>query len=264
MPCPYLRLHPSGYVLTGCGLRMGMKKTQRKETNSFAITAAVNTIGELDIFRAEQALESLADEKGDRFVQNVLSSMPAVKLAAILRNHDETSPSIIHWLIPPKLAVSVLKIEPLFWENVRLDMGREDISVIQNNTARLVFTMLLIAKGPGGRSGLLEAIAEDDAALYYLYVPFFGWTPGEDLDPMFENTDVVWGGCDHLFEKIRFASPHTATLVAEYAKTPPVSLTRHIVDLWQNAVDAVNTGDRFDPIEESMFNPITMRRSHAA
>ena len=234
-----------------------------KKISDSEIVAAVETIGVLDVPRAERALETLADEKGDRFVQTVLMSMPPVKVAAILRDHDEASPSIIHWLIPPKLAVAVLRVEPLFWENVGRDMSADDISVIQNQTARMIFTLLLIAKGPGGRQGLLEAVTEDDAALYYLYLPFFGWKVEENLNPFFENTDVTRGGCDHLFEKIRFSSAYAAKCISEYIESPPVSMKRHIIDLWLNAVAEVDTFKRYDPIEEIMFKPVQWRSVHA-
>lgn len=226
------------------------------------IEVAVRAVGALPPPKAERALEALADEKGDRFVQQVLTAMPAVNVAAILRNHDEASPSIIHWLIPPKLAVAVLNAEPLFWENIGQDMTDDEMATVQNGAARFLFTMLLIAKGPGGRRGLLEAISEDDAALYYLYLPFFGWQPEEELNPFFENTDVVWGGCDHLFEKIRFASADAASQIVEYAASPPVSLKRHVIDLWQNAVSRVDTGRRYDPVEETMFKPVR-RKLHS-
>jgi len=224
-----------------------------------AIAAKARDLSAVSLEKAEKTVEALADKNGDRFVADVLSQMSAVQVAAMLRQKDYSAPSILIWLLTPVLAAEVLKVAPLFWENVHPQMDLDEISAIRDEALDLIAALVLFQKQMGRQKAILQAIADDEASLFYLYLPFYGWQPDETYDPFFENRDVEYGSPAQLFEKMRFVVPEIAAMVFDYITTADIPLKSHVLDLWKNALVGIDTCKKIDRVAEIMFEPIKWR-----
>jgi hypothetical protein len=70
-------------------------------------TRAVKEIVSMSAGKAEKALEAIADRDRDELAKDIQTHLSSIKVAAILRQHDFSGPSIISWIITPELIASV-------------------------------------------------------------------------------------------------------------------------------------------------------------
>lgn len=230
-----------------------------KNDHTSALIAVARTAKEIAVLpagKAEKALETIADREGDDVAANILMHLPAVKIAAILRKHDFSCPSMISWIMTPELIVDVLKIDPLFWKNVYNRHDRSNFFEIQSNALDLVLSLLLNARDVDRRETILGRINDDAVGLLYLFLPFVGWEIKEDLPLDFEDPEIDPGTADHLFEIIRWAAPDVARQIFDVVHGADRSLVGYIMDLWLDAFHTLEEGHDIALLENMMFLPL--------
>lgn len=221
-----------------------------------SVSMTVKTIVDMPVSKAERAIEAIADKNGDEFTKNILAHIPAVKIAAIFRQHDFSCPSIISWLVTPKMVVKILKVDPLFWKCVYNGYDLWNFRKIQNDALSLISSILLNAKDRDQQESILQHVWSDELSLLYLFLPFIGWTIQEEQTSIFEDSEIDMGTVDHLFELIRWASPFVAKQILEFVYSTKTLLPYHITDLWLEAFNYFENGRDFSSIENAMFAPI--------
>lgn len=132
---------------------------------SVSMTAKV--IADMPAGKAERAIEAIDDKIGDEFTKNILAHIPSIKIAAIFRQHDFSFPSIISWLVTPKIND--------LWNYKK----------IQNDALSLISSILLNAKDRFQQELILQNACSDDISLLYLFLPFIGWTIQEEQTLIF-------------------------------------------------------------------------------
>lgn len=229
----------------------------RKEPNALTVekhVASIEKIADISAQKAGKALETLADEKGDEFVKEILAHLSHVKLAAILRQNDYSCPSLISWQLTPKVVADVLKVDPLFWESV-LNLDKVDIFFqIQGDALNLITSLILIDKHRKEQKEIFKNIASDDLSLNYLFLPFINWELKKRQTLLIEDPDTEPASADHLFEVMRWSAPFVARSVYDFVYTCSPSLVNHITDLWFKSLEYIGISDT--SIENKMFVPI--------
>lgn len=220
------------------------------------VAKALRVLTVVPVQQAEKAVERLADQRGDRFVTDMLSGISALKIAAWLHQKDFSTPSLLNWLLTPAKVVEVLKVMPLFWHDVHLHMTDDDLSIIITEAVNVMAALILNLEQDGKKQALLNTIAADDASLFYLYLAFYGWWPEEVYDPFFENRELEEGSPAMLFEKMRFVAPEVAGLIYDYITEAGIPARRHVMDLWLNALTFIDSQKGSDRVDEIMFKPI--------
>jgi hypothetical protein len=216
--------------------------------------ASIEKLADISEQKAEKALETLADEKGDEFVKKILTHLSPIKIAAILRQNDYSSPSMIGWQLTPGVVADVLKADPLFWESVLNHKRSDNFFRIQVDALNLITSLILIDKDRNEQKEIFENIASDELSLNYLFLPFIHWELKERQTLLIEDLDTESGSADHLFEVMRCSAPSVAKAVYESVFTSSPSLVDHITDLWFKSFEHI---DIFDTsIEREMFVPI--------
>ncbi|NOX33309.1 MAG: hypothetical protein GXP56_06170 [Deltaproteobacteria bacterium] len=221
-----------------------------------SFSRAVKQIVEMSSGMAEKAIEAIADRKGDEFVKNILEHLPPVKIAAILRQHDFSCPSIISWILTPKIIMDVLKVDPLFWKSIYDRNQSDNFFQIQNDALDLINSMLLNEEDRDKQGAILQHISADSLSLLYLFLPFVGWQVKKSQTLDFEDPEFDFGTADHLFEMIRWADPYTAKKIIDFIYSTKVPLFYYITDLWSEAFDYFDTDQDYTSVEAVMFVPV--------
>lgn len=216
----------------------------------------VKQIAEMPASIAEKTIEDIAHHKGDEFVTEILDHLSPVKIAAILRQHDFSCPSIISWLLSPKAVVNILKIDPLFWMNIYDANRAENFYQIQDDAIDLITSILENVKNRDKQGEILRHINRDSLSLLYLSLPFMGWQINKEQTLFIEGTDIDFGTADHLYEMIRWAAPQVAKNVLDGFSFAQTSLRYYITDLWSEAFDCFDTEHDYYSVEAIMFVPI--------
>lgn len=212
-------------------------------------------IADMTIAAAEKKIDSIAHCDGDSYVRKILGHLSPVKIAAILRAHDFSNPSILSWLMPARTIVKVLKTDPLFWENIHATNNPDTLLRIQNDVCHLVTSMLINTTNPDRQAKILECISKDSISLQYLYLPFVGWQIPKEHHLLFETPDTEFGTTDHLYEIIRWATPQVAQQIYFFSHEAQTSLGHYIWDLWSQAFDHFTIEHDYTRTEALMFAP---------
>lgn len=223
---------------------------------SVNVTRAVKEITTMSAAKAEKAVEAIADREGDELAKDILKHLPPVKIAAILRQHDFSCPSIISWIMTPELIVEVVKVAPLFWKQVYNRYNPGNFPEIQGNALDLVTSLLLNAKDREQQGVILHQLSDDGLALHYLMLPFVGWEIQDNQTLEFEDPEIDFGTADHLFEMIRWAAPFVAQKIILFVQSAKTSLIYYLTDLWLEAFHDVEKGHDVTAVENVMFLPI--------
>ena len=219
------------------------------------ISRAVRAIVDMPACKAEKRIETIADRNGDEWAKDILAHLPPVKIAEILRQYDFSCPSIISWMMTPECIVGILRVDPLFWQQVYNKKNTGNLIKIQNDALDLISSILLNAKSREQQEAILQHISNDDLGRLYLFLPFVGWEIGENQPLEFEDPEAEWGTADHLYETIRWAAPHVAGQIIDFVYPSVTSLLYHITDLWSEALHPLEKGD-VASIENTMFLPM--------
>lgn len=222
--------------------------------DSFSMT--VKQISKMPITMIEKVIDDIAHHKGDEFVKNILNHLPPVKIAAILRQHDFSCPSIISWILTPEIIVKILRIDPLFWKNIYDTKQSGNFYQIQNNALDLIISILVNGKSRDKQREILRQISNDSLTLLYLCIPFVGWEIKEEQTLLYEVPDVEFGTADHLYEMIRWAAPYVAEKIIDFVYSGRTQLLYFITDLWLEAFQYIEIGHGCMSIENTMFLPI--------
>ena len=213
-------------------------------------------IAAMPVQKAESVLEAIADREGDERSKAILAQLPPVKIAAILRQHDFSSPSILSWMMTPEMIAAVLKIDPFFWMHVhnRLDSG--NFAKIQSEALDLATSLLSNANGREQQSAILELASRDPASLQYLFLPFIGWKIKAESMLEWEDPEIEEGTPDHLYEMIRWAAPSLAQQIIAFCEGVRPPLIFFITDLWSEAFHHLEADRDVAAIENIMFLPV--------
>ena len=216
----------------------------------------VEQIDKMPVSIAEKTIDDIAHQKGDKFLGKVLDHLSPVKIAAILRQHDFSCPSIISWIMTPELIVNVLKIDPLFWKHIYNRNDPEIFIRIKNDALGLIASILLNEKSRDRQGAILQRISSDRLSRLYLFLPFIGWEIRENQTLEFEDSAIDPGTADHLYEMIRWAAPCVAGQIIDFVYSAETSLLYYITDLWTEVFTHFEKGRDFTSIENVMFLPI--------
>ncbi len=217
------------------------------------LSRAAKEIVGLSASGAERALEDYADQEGDEFAKGILARLPPVKIAGILRRHDFSCPSLIGWILTPKLVAEVFKIDPLFWEHVHDGKAYENYRRIQNDAFDLITSVLSNETDRNRQGEILRQVGDDDLSLQYLFLPFVGWSVRKNQTLPLEDPEMDFDSADHLYELIRWAAPHIAGRIVDFACSIGTPLPYYILDLWLEAFQYFEKGRDFKAIEDIMF-----------
>lgn len=220
-----------------------------------SLSQAVKHIEEMPIAAAEKAIDDIAHRKGDEFVRKMLDNLSPVKIAAILRQHDFSCPSIISWILSPEVIANVVKTDPLFWKDIHDAEKTGNFFQIQNDALDLITSLLENANSRDRQGDILEHISRDSLSLLYLCLPFIGWQVKKEQTLFFEDPDIDIGTADYLYEIIRWAAPQVSDLIYNSIHSNQTSLPHYITDLWSEAFDHFDTAYDYNNIETVMFVP---------
>lgn len=220
------------------------------------VARAAKEIAVMSTGKAEKALENIADRDGDELAAKILTHLPPVKIASILRQHDFSCPSTISWIMTPELIVEVLKIDPLFWKDVYDRNDTANFFEIQSNALDLVISLLLNAKDISRQEKILRELNDDELGRLYILLPFVGWEIKENQMLEFEDPEIDPGTADHLHEIIRWAAPYVSRQILDLVYSAETSLVDYIMDLWLNAFRRLEKGHDIASLENIMFLPL--------
>jgi len=227
-----------------------------KQISTSNLSKAVEQIAEMPISIAEKTIDDIAHRQGDELVKEILNHLSPVKIAAILRQHDFSCPSIISWLLSPKVIVNILRIDPLFWKNI-YDVSRSDIFLqIQTDALDLISSILININDRDKQGAILRHISRDSLSLLYLFLPFIGWQIKKEQTLLIEDPDIDFGTADHLYEMIRWAAPQVAKQIFDFIYLDQIVLLYYITDLWLEAFDHLDKIYDYKSIETIMFIPV--------
>jgi len=227
-----------------------------KQISISNLSKAVEQIAEMPISIAEKTIDDIAHRQGDELVKEILSHLSPVKIAAILRQHDFSCPSIISWLLSPKVIVNILRIDPLFWKNI-YDVSQSDIFLqIQADALDLISSILININDRDKQGAILRSIGRDSLSLLYLFLPFIGWQVKKEQTLLIEDPDIDFGTADHLYEMIRWAAPQVAKQIFDFIYLDQIVLLYYITDLWLEAFDHLDKIYDYKSIETIMFVPV--------
>jgi len=121
--------------------------------------------------KAEDALMVVAGKEGDQSAIELIERLNAIELGQIIKKFDPSVPSTTAWLADPGKIASLLVIDPMDWEEIT---DEADILKIQNEALNLLATILLTIDNEERQLQILEEVAENEAAFFYLCFPFLG------------------------------------------------------------------------------------------
>lgn len=223
------------------------------QENSLSEVAA--QIDQMPVATVEKAIDDIAHHQGDELAKKILANLPTVKILAILRQHDFSSPSIAAWMLSPGTIVDLFKKDPLFWMNIYDQSKTYNFIQIQDNALDLIISLLANIHDRGKQGMVLQNINRDDLSRLYLLLPFLGWQVRREQTLFIEDPDIDFGTADHLYEIIRWAAPEVAEEILEFADSVQTSLSYYITDLWSEAFNQFDIGYECDTFESIMFTP---------
>lgn len=217
--------------------------------------AVAEKIADMPVAAADKKIDDLAHRNGDDYIRKILVHLSPVKIAAILRAHDLSNPSILGWVMSESTIVKVLKTDPLFWENIHISHKSDHLLQIQNDVCHLITSMLINTGDRDRQAKILEYVRHDSLSLQYLFLPFVGWHIRKEQHLLFETPDTEIGTADHLYEIIRWAAPQVAQEVYNFTQDGQTPLRHFAWDLWSQAFDHFTSGHDYTRTETLMFAP---------
>ncbi len=219
------------------------------------LSKVVEQITEMPISVAEKAIDDIAHRKGDEYVKEILENLSPVKIVAILREHDFSSPSIISLILSPEVIVKVLRIDPLFWKSINDENNSGNFYKIQNDALDLLTSLLLNIDDKERQGEIVQLISCDSLSLPYILLPFIDSEIKEEQTQFLDDPDIDFGTSEHLFEIIRWVAPDVAKKIFNFIYSRPVSLFNYITDLWSEVFECYEEDADYKSVETMMFLP---------
>ncbi|MDA3788870.1 MAG: hypothetical protein PF503_10305 [Desulfobacula sp.] len=214
---------------------------------------AAEQISKMPAAAAEKAMEDIAHKNGDDFLQTILAHISPLKIADMLKRNDFSNPSILTWIMTPRIISQVIKKLPLFWMGV-LDSEKSSVFCqIQKDALDLTVSILIHINHRDKQHQILKYLSHESQTLFFLTIPFIGWDIKKEQTLLIEDPDVDPGTADHLFEVIRWASPATANQIMDYISFQSPSLCYHIIDIWMDTFNDFEKDHNLALIESAMF-----------
>lgn len=202
---------------------------------------------------AEKAMEDIAHKNGDDFLQTILAHISPMKIADMLKRSDFSNPSILTWIMTPRIISQVIKKLPLFWMGV-LDSEKPSVFYqIQKDALDLMVSILIHINHRDKQHQILKYLSNESQTLFFLTIPFIGWDIKKEQTLLIEDPDLDPGTADHLFEVIRWASPSTANQILDYISFQSPSLCYHIIDIWMDTFNDFEIDHDLALTESAMF-----------
>ncbi len=128
----------------------------------------IKQLADVEPKQASKKFELVANTMSDEQLVEVIESIDIVTLTQINSEHDISCPSIMSELMSPAQIRDIVCKQPLYWE--------EKIKANADELAQQTFDFLtyLIRVQPNAekQTAILECLAEEPAALFYLSIPF--------------------------------------------------------------------------------------------
>ena len=128
----------------------------------------IKQLADVEPKQASKKFELVANTMSDDQLVEVIENMDIVTLTQINSEHDISCPSIMSELMSPEQIRDIVCQQPLYWE--------EKIKANADELAQQTFDFLtyLIRVQPNAekQAAILECLAEEPAALFYLSIPF--------------------------------------------------------------------------------------------
>ena len=157
--------------------------------NSLIETAIIEIkqLADVEPQQASKKFELMATTMTDEVLLEVIEQMDIVTLTQINSHHDISCPSIMSELMTPEQIRDIVCQQPLYWEEKIKNNADE---LIQHTFDFLTY-LIRIQDCEAKQAAILECIAEDQAGLFYLSIPFIELilAPSIDTDNHSHITD---------------------------------------------------------------------------
>jgi len=137
--------------------------------NLIEITAAeIKELADVEPKQASKRFELIANSMSDDQLVDVIEHMDIVTLTQINSHHDISCPSIMSELMTPEQIRDIVCQQPLYWEE-KIKSNAEEL---MQHTFDFMTYLIRVQDSEEKQTAILECLAEDSAALFYLSIPF--------------------------------------------------------------------------------------------
>jgi len=151
------------------------------------ITAAeIQELANVEPKQASKRFELIASSMSDDQLVEVIEKMDIVTLTQINSQHDISCPSIMSELMSPEQIRDIVCQQPLYWEE-KIKSNAEEL---MHHTFDFMTYLIRIQDSEEKQTAILECLAEDPAALFYLSIPFIELILGGSSDDEDEINDT--------------------------------------------------------------------------
>ncbi|MBM7070706.1 hypothetical protein JQC92_01440 [Shewanella sp. 202IG2-18] len=128
----------------------------------------IKQLADVEPKEASKKFELVANTMNDEQLVEVIEQMDIVTLTQINGEHDISCPSIMSELMSPEQIRDIVCQQPLYWEE-KIKANADELA-----TQTFDFLTYLIRVQPSTekQTAILECLAEEPAALFYLSIPF--------------------------------------------------------------------------------------------
>ncbi|RYV01742.1 hypothetical protein SOPP22_15390 [Shewanella sp. OPT22] len=128
----------------------------------------IKQLADVEPKEASKKFELVANTMNDEQLVEVIEQMDIVTLTQINSEHDISCPSIMSELMTPEQIRDIVCQQPLYWEE-KIKANADELA-----TQTFDFLTYLIRAQPNTekQTAILECLAEEPAALFYLSIPF--------------------------------------------------------------------------------------------
>ncbi|EPX9366441.1 cold adaptation protein AtcB [Aeromonas veronii] len=198
-------------------------------SNSLIEITAIE-IKELAVIEPKQASEKfelIAKTMSDDQLAEVIENIDIVTLTQINGQHDISFPSIISELMTPERIRDIVCQQPLYWEEAIKNNADE----LQQHTFDFLNYLIRTQDSEAKQREILECVAEDQAGLFYLAIPFIEFYRGDRYEEDEGYRDVLHAEEEDLEESLRYSERQQSEDVHDYALDDPRSLLMLIREL---------------------------------
>jgi len=138
--------------------------------NSLIETAVIEIkqLADVEPQQASKKFELMASTMTDDVLVEVINKMDIVTLTQINSHHDISCPSIMSELMTPEQIRDIVCQQPLYWE----EKVKNNADELIQHTFDFLTYLIRIQDSEAKQAAILECIAEDQAGLFYLSIPF--------------------------------------------------------------------------------------------
>ncbi|MES2825707.1 MAG: hypothetical protein V4732_19050 [Pseudomonadota bacterium] len=124
---------------------------------------------------ASKKFELMANTMSDAQLIEVIEAIDIVTLTQINSQHDLSFPSIIAELMTPEKIRDIVCQQPLYWE----EKIKNNADELKQHTFEFLTYLIRSQDSDEKRAEILQCVAEDNAGLFYLSIPFIEIFRGE-------------------------------------------------------------------------------------